>query len=349
MHQFLTGRARSAFTLIELLVVIAIIAVLIALLLPAVQKVREAANSAQCKNQLRQIGLALHHHHSSYDFFPTSGGSGSGITRSNGAVVAASPAGVTQNGGLLLQILPFIEQDNVFRQTADTEIRAAAIKTYFCPSRRGPTTRPDDAGRSLGLADYAVPIWSPPENTATTLGGTDSNFWRDNTEIGDHQNYPFYYSTVIARGKRVNASPITFPPSRIASVTDGTSNRFAMAEKFVDTSRYRPVATNQDPPGPGAPSGLAFSDNGYWRGWDWATVRRTKTPPLRDRPYMQNPDGTWVASDDKWKNFGSAHPGGLNAVFADGSVRSLSYTIPTAVFQVLARRDSGLIADPSGF
>jgi prepilin-type processing-associated H-X9-DG protein len=109
------------------------------------------------------------------------------------------------------------------------------------------------------------------------------------------------------------------------------------------------VATNQDPPGPGASGGLAFSDNGYWRGWDWATVRRTKSPPLRDRPYMQNPDGTWVASDDKWKNFGSAHPGGFNAVFADGSVRSLSYTIPTAVLKVLARRECGLIVDASGF
>src|SRR5262245_54409560 len=106
---------RSAFTLIELLVVIAIIAVLIALLIPAVQKVREAANNTQCKNNLRQIGLALHNHHGSYNFFPTSGGSGGGITRNNGVVASASQAGVTQNGGVLLQILPFMEQENVYR------------------------------------------------------------------------------------------------------------------------------------------------------------------------------------------------------------------------------------------
>ena len=56
-----------------------------------------------------------------------------------------------------------------------------------------------------------------------------------------------------------------------------------------------------------------------------------------------------MASDDKWKNFGSAHPGGFNAVFADGSVKSLSYTIPTAIFQVLARKDSGLSVDATGF
>jgi prepilin-type processing-associated H-X9-DG protein len=244
--------------------------------------------------------------------------------------------------------LPFIEQENVFRQTDDARIRAAAVKVYFCPSRRGPTTRPDNQGNPLGLADYAVPIWSPPENTSTTLGGTDSNFWRDNTGTGDLANYPFYYTTVIARGKRVNSSLVTFPPSRFADVTDGTSNRFVMAEKFVDTTRYQPPATNADPSAPGATE-LSFSDNGYWRGWDWATVRRTKSAPLRDRPYNRNPDGSWVASDDKWKNFGSAHPSGFNAVFADGSVKSISYTIPTAVFQALARRASGLVVDPSGF
>jgi prepilin-type N-terminal cleavage/methylation domain-containing protein/prepilin-type processing-associated H-X9-DG protein len=337
------------FTLIELLVVIAIIAVLIGLLLPAVQKVREAAGRLSCQNNLKQIGLAMHNYHDAYQFFPTSGGSGDAITRVSGAVagVTAGRSAPTQNGGVLLQILPYIEQDSVFRQTDNALIQAAAVKPYYCPSRRSPITRPHRTqGRPLGLSDYALPIWSPPENTSSTLGGTDSNFWRGGVGA-DHENYPFYYATVINRGKRQSDSPITFPPSRITDVTDGTSNRFVMAEKFVDTTRYTP--TQADGPAPGSSSEISWTDNGYWRGWEWATVRRTKSAPLQDRPYRQNADGTWVSSDDKWKNFGSAHPSGFNAVFADGSVKSISYSIPTAVFQVLARKSSGLVVDPSGF
>src|SRR5260221_7703297 len=105
-------RSRSAFTLIELLVVIAIIAILIALLVPAVQKVREAANRAQCQNNLKQIGLAVLAHHDNFKFMP-SGGTIWSIPPTY--LAPGRPAvGSQQEGGWVFQILPFMEQTAVW-------------------------------------------------------------------------------------------------------------------------------------------------------------------------------------------------------------------------------------------
>jgi prepilin-type N-terminal cleavage/methylation domain-containing protein/prepilin-type processing-associated H-X9-DG protein len=326
------SRSRG-FTLIELLVVIAIIAVLIGLLLPAVQKVREAAARLQCQNNLKQIGLAVHNHHDTYGWLPTSGNNGS-ITRVNG-----TPAGVAgnpfQEAGTLFQILPFIEQGNVYNGT-DAVVRGAAIKIYFCPARRSAITRLDSTGHNaLGLNDYAVPLWK--DSTAGPgFGGANAgcwNWWNDAT--GDNVNYPYYSNTVFVRGGKAD---VLFPPERLSSITDGTSYTLMMAEKFVDPTRYVPVPVSEEPNTQwGA---LGFTDNGYFQGWGWATARCSMAGPVRDQPYGN------VAY---WQMFGSAHPSGINAVFADGSVKMISYSVPNAVFQLLCRKNDGLVVDLAGF
>jgi prepilin-type N-terminal cleavage/methylation domain-containing protein len=159
---------RVGFTLIELLVVIAIIALLIGLLMPAVQKAREAANRISCANNLKQIGLAMHHYHLNYRKLPP-------------RALLAGPADANQTAGATwaVLLLPFMEQDNLYRQwelshryyDQNDSARITAVRSYFCPTRRSATNPGSQSGDqaigtggSLGsnvpgaLGDYAVSL-----------------------------------------------------------------------------------------------------------------------------------------------------------------------------------------------
>lgn len=108
-----------------------------------------------------------------------------------------------------------------------------------------------------------------------------------------------------------------------------------MAEKFVDPTRYRPIKLDEEEPQPPWPS-IAFTDMGYYQGWNWGTMRCSMYGPIPDQP---------LATIAYWQMFGAAHPNGINAVFADGSVRPISYSIANPIFQLLCRNDDGMLID----
>jgi prepilin-type N-terminal cleavage/methylation domain-containing protein len=196
------SRPRSAFTLIELLVVIAIIAILIGLLLPAVQKVREAAARLQCTNNLKQIGLAFHNYHDSYQSFPNAG--------SDGPDTDCCKASTRVGWTWMFHITPFIEQGAVYNQTSDTAVAQTAIKTYYCPSRRQPTLYSNG-----GRCDYAG-------NGGRNMAGEGA----EGVLVRQWRN--------PGTSKPVNA-PVE-QTRKMTDIADGTSNTVMVAEKQVHPS-----------------------------------------------------------------------------------------------------------------
>ncbi len=135
-------RSRSGFTLIELLVVIAIIAILIALLLPAVQQAREAARRSECMNNLKQLGIAFHNYHGDHQVMPDGGNDATGATpgafsNSSGCSDCCN-ANSRGHWNWMYQIMPYVEQANLYEEPSDNTIYQTPVKAYFCPSRRSP-------------------------------------------------------------------------------------------------------------------------------------------------------------------------------------------------------------------
>jgi prepilin-type N-terminal cleavage/methylation domain-containing protein len=316
----LRSRSRAGFTLIELLVVIAIIAILIGLLLPAVQKVREAASRMKCSNNLKQMSLACHTHHDQVGMFPTAGAQDRTGGRDPNNRTASAPA---QWWHWRYQILPFIEQDNVHRLTVDSQVRSSPIPVYNCPSRRPPTV----VGAII-LVDYAGNggvTWCPA-NSPSTWNGTIVPAWN-------------------------NARTQAWPTVRITDVSDGTTNTLLLGEKFVAIDHYRTALQWGD--------NEHWAQGNRWVGTRHAVHQprqdthetvATKEQPVPNAaanspncgPWGLGPVGSGGGYYDYW---GSAHPGGFQAAMSDGSVRMIRYSISLPVLQALAGRADGLVVN----
>ncbi len=277
---------RGGFSLIELMFVIAIVAVLIALLIPAVQRVRESAAHSRCQNNLRQIGVAFHGHHAALGYFPSGGWDWS--MPPNYSKPGQPELGPDQYAGWGFQILPYLEAEHVWRAGAKVAI-ATPNSVFFCPTRRRPQTcsYPDEYSPSLGngeithaLCDYA----------ASNLDGTG----------------------VVQE----------IFPVKISDVTDGLSSTLLAGDKRLDL-------THLGQPQP--------DDNeGYTAGYDVDTVRTVLARPMPD---------FHAAYWDDVARFGSSHPFLFNVVMADGSSRSISYSINPTIFQWLGNISDGKVVN----
>ncbi len=352
----LTIRRRSAFTLIELLVVIAIIGVLIALLLPAVQAAREAARRAQCTNNLKQIGLALHNYASaSQDSFPWN----------------MAPGGADTDGGRgwsgQALMLPFMEQGSVFNSLnfsfglrwvlsfnndtptgAYDPIQSTGITTtidaFLCPSDGGGVGRNnymasngtnfDWHSRPQGAGALVRPTTAGPSRIAAILDGTSSTVAYSERSRGDGSNRR------ASRGDIYATIPVPNFPTYILSNPSDYNNLPAAQASCRSLATSSPTSTWDF-------SGAFWAAGDYNQSmFNFVQTPNSKSPDCSPRSIN---DGSGPAGGYGFFTARSYHPGGVNVLFADGSVRFVKDSVAQLTWYALGTRANNEVVDQNSY
>jgi len=320
------GRGRRvAFTLIELLVVIAIIAVLIGLLVPAVQKVREAANRMSCTNNLKQLGLAQHNFQTAQGMFPQG---------YDGRPYSASPS-TTFRWSALAALLPYIEQSTV---VLDTTI------PLFGP----PTAVPADgfpgnfeiSTRNQAMVNTTVKTFLCPSDRMTHIVSVNRR----------PTNYVACAGNGGIDGDNVNANGVYYANSmtRIADLLDGTSNTAAMSESLLGRGDGQTATGDlwidyREPPAALTEGGCGGAAWSTVRNYCWADGGARGAIYSHHYPPNSTTADCFARVRYNWKAARSNHTGGVNVLLCDGSVRFVKNAIDPVVWQGLATRAGGEI------
>jgi prepilin-type N-terminal cleavage/methylation domain-containing protein/prepilin-type processing-associated H-X9-DG protein len=333
-------RKRSGFTLIELLVVIAIIAVLVGLLLPAVQKVREAAARMSCSNNLKQLGLAAANYETASGKFPPGIGFSFVVTNLGGG--KNSPPGVFSNTsgggseGLFEYLLPFIEQSALYGQLTfiGTGTNNGGLGYNSQYSNCSTATVANPPGSTM------VKTYLCPSDTATTqvtyVTGGKTYLFGANSYGGCSGVHSFYLSDITQDGIFYFNST-----TKMTDITDGSSNTISFGEKLRVDHNFDAVYPN--------------SLIGNFSGWAWASVNSPEDYLVgAAEPINWSFDSAGITKDTgfafqdlRLSTMGSQHNGGANVAMADGSVHFLSQNISLATLQALVTRASGEVIDTS--
>ncbi len=288
MSRYLRLRSWRGFTLIELLVVIAIIAILIGLLLPAVQKVREAAARAQCSNNLRQIGIGLHNYHSTSNKFPP-------MSRHDGTRTGGVPTQAQgERGNLWIYLLPYIEQDNIY-------------KLSDLQSPRNPSID-DGATAANSLGSKIIPIYLCPSDDTNLPAHTWANGWVVGNYVANHD--AFHNPNDGGWMSAWDTGRTSFQARMSASYRDGTSNTLGVAEAYARCGAQGTLWAHETV----TPEWHAMFNDWQARGVN----SKFQVQPTQAQCNVYLPQ--------------SIHSGGIQAMLMDGSVRIISSSVSPAVW-----------------
>ena len=316
------NRSRG-FTLVELLVVIAIIGVLVGLLLPAVQAAREAARRMQCTNNLKQLGLALHNYHDTFQQFPAAGYD-YGWAANAGNYEQDTPNKLYKNFSGLTGLLPFIEQTAIHSKFNFAQAVCAYQRNTGKPMAGDPI-----ASGNAALATTQLAAFLCPSDPGDVQSSTSANYSPASGFRGAKTNYDFsvrksnytYFNYWQRRGVDARFMFGENSDSKFASIIDGTSNTVAMGESL------RTVANGH-------------CNAWAYRGWVMSGVDLAYGINVIDIPASW----TWFTGDKTplkyrlrdWGSPGSLHTGGANVCLGDGSVRFISQSTPTTILHAIS-------------